>query len=149
PDNPYAHLGLGRAALARGALADSREQLDRAAANRLTAKAAHGLLAAVAQREEDGPAVARELAAVRGVPDDPTRVDRYLEDVGLVQTGQRARLERGQQLLTQGRVRDAVAWLRETAELYPEDGAAWLWLGRALVQGDDLAGADEALARAL
>jgi tetratricopeptide (TPR) repeat protein len=149
PDNPYARLGLGRAAMARGALADSREQLDGAAANPLTAKAAHGLLAAVAQREGDVPAVARELAAERGLPDDPARVDPYLEDVGHVQTGRRARLERGRQLLTQGRVRDAVAWLRETAELYPEDGGAWLWLGRALVQGDDLAGADEALARAL
>src|SRR5262249_22207828 len=88
PDNPSAHRGPGRAALTRGALADSREQLGRAAANPLTAKAAHGLLAAVAQREEDGPAVARELAAERGLPDDPARVDPYLEDVGLVQTGQ-------------------------------------------------------------
>jgi tetratricopeptide (TPR) repeat protein len=149
PDNPRANLGLGRVTYARGIPRDSLAPLEKAAANRFTAKAAHTLLGAIHERRGDKTAVDQELRVVQNLPDDPVWPDPFMEEVEQLQRGRQARFKRVDQLLAQGREREAIALLQEMVRDYPDSDRAWLWLGRALVQAEEFARAEQALRVAL
>jgi tetratricopeptide (TPR) repeat protein len=148
PDDPRAHLGLGRLACGRGDWGGSLAHLARAADSPLTRKAARTLLAQARLARGDDPGAGRERLRADDLPDDPEPPDPLLEELERLQVGQQALLARASKLLRQGRTAEALALLGQAARDYPESASAWLGLGRALVQRGDYPAAEQALRRA-
>jgi tetratricopeptide (TPR) repeat protein len=147
-DHPGAHLGLGRLAYQRGRLRACIQHLQVAAPSPWTRKSAHTLLAQVYRRLNDLDAL-RKLGPVDALPDDLPWRDKFVDEVARLRVGMEASLDRATRLLQQGRVDEAVALLRETAEQYPESGRGWLVLGQACIEVKDYAGAENALGNAV
>jgi tetratricopeptide (TPR) repeat protein len=148
PDNPTAHLGLGRLAYERDDWQDSLTHLDRAAASPLTQKRARTLLTEVYRRRDDLVAAERERRLGEDLPPDPDPPDPMLESLGRLQVGRPARLSHASTLLRQDRVMEAVSLLQELVRDYPDSASAWLGLGRALIQQERYRAAEPALREA-
>jgi tetratricopeptide (TPR) repeat protein len=149
PDDPWAQLGLGRVAQGRGRYADSVDPLSRAAASPGTEKTARLLLAEAHQRLGDGAAAAREAGLADAAPEPREWPDAWVDEVWQLQAGKQAALKRSQYLLSQGRLTEAVAVLRKTAQDYPDSDVTWLHLGKALADAGDLDAAEQALRAAV
>src|SRR5207253_1186304 len=110
PAHARAHLGLARLAIRRGNPEKSLAELDRAAANPHTKKAARLLLAEVQQRlgTEFSSDAVRETAQL---PDDSAWPDPYREEVARLATGMKADLRRATALLNQGQTAAAISLL--------------------------------------
>ena len=134
PQNPLAHLGLGRLAYKRNDWPDSLTRLDRAAGSPLTQKRAHTLLAEVYQRRGEAGAAERERRLEDDLPPDPDAPDSLLDELEQMQVGKQARLIRAARLLQQDQAGEAVVLLQELVRDYPDSASAWFGLGRALVQ---------------
>jgi tetratricopeptide (TPR) repeat protein len=75
PENPQAHLGLGRLAYQRNDWPGSLTHLDQAIQSPLTRKAAHTLLAEVHQRRGDRAAAERQQRLAGDLPEKQIRLD--------------------------------------------------------------------------
>ncbi len=131
PDLALAHLGMARVAAERGDRAASLSHLERCLADPLTVRAARVLRAELFYRAGDIGASDRERRLASRLPEPDSLSDPFLEEMRPLEMGETAALARGTRLLKQGRAPDAVAFLRDTAQRYPESAPVWLALGRA------------------
>ena len=145
PDDPSAHLLLGRAEYARGEFQESLADLGRAADAPPTRKGALTASAVVRRRLGDAEGAEKDLLRARDLPDDPPLPDPLLDEVERMERGKHALLKRGDEALKAGRVPEAVEWFQVLVRDYPDADIAWLRLGRALLQQGDYAGAERAL----
>jgi tetratricopeptide (TPR) repeat protein len=131
---PRAELGLGRVAFERGDPSAARELLDRAAGESETRKAAHSLLAEIAQRTNDQAAAAAERAVVNKLPDDPDPADPLVAEISREKVGKNVRLARALKLSRQGEAQEAAAEFQELVLAYPDWDQGWLNYGRLLME---------------
>jgi tetratricopeptide (TPR) repeat protein len=148
PNDPRAHLGLGRLAYQRNDWQESLKHLDRAAGSPLTQKHARSLLAEVHRRQGDLAAAERQRRLADDLPADPEPPDPFLESLERLQVGRQAQLARASRFLKQGRAGEAVGLLQQAVHDYPDSASAWLGLGRALVQQERYPAAEKALRQA-
>src|SRR5205085_12635612 len=92
PDNPRAHLGLGRLAVQRQRWQEALPHLRRAAADRRTARGASIALAEVYQRLGEEAAAAQWRRRVEPLPPDPPWPDPFVAEAQRMHVGKRARL---------------------------------------------------------
>ena len=144
PDNARAHLGLARVAVRRGDPTKSQGHLERMLNNPHAKKAARLLWIEVQQRLGKEPP-AEELEKATELPEGPAWPDPFWEEALKLKTGMKAQLYRAERLLRQGRIREALSLLQQTAKDYPDSYYAWLMLGRALTKQRNLKSAEEAL----
>jgi tetratricopeptide (TPR) repeat protein len=137
PDDARARLGLGRLACRRGELAPAREHLTAAAADPLTRKAAHTLLAEVYRRGGDGRAADEELTRAEALPDNPPRPDPYVEEVARLKVGEAATFRRANRMVERGQSREALGLLRRAVHDYPASSRCWVLLAWAANEQKD------------
>jgi tetratricopeptide (TPR) repeat protein len=141
PDNPRAHLGLGRVAYQQGDLDASLDHLCRAATAVPKLRATHALLAEIHQRRGDRPAEERELALLADSADDEWP-DPYVAEMQAAQVGSDARVYRARQLLREGKRPEAVALLQKAVQTCPDAFRSQLMLGGLLLEQGDVAEAE-------
>jgi tetratricopeptide (TPR) repeat protein len=129
-----AELGLGRLAFQRGDLNVARGRADRVGSDPGTQKAAHSLLAEIAQRSNDQDAATREWAVVSKLPDDMDWPDALLDEMTREKVGKDVRLARALELSRQNRVQDAAAAFQDLVKAYPDWDQGWLNYGRLLME---------------
>src|SRR5579883_1388769 len=131
---PRAQVGLGRLAYERGDLEAARGLAERAASDsEETRKAAHSLLAEIAQRSNDPEAAARERAAVNKLPDDQEPADPVVAAISRAKVGKHVRMARALTLGRQGRPEDADAEFQDLVKAYPDWDEGWLSYGKFLM----------------
>jgi tetratricopeptide (TPR) repeat protein len=149
PDHARAHLNLARLARERGDLQASLEHLKQPMADVHTRKAAHLLAAEVYQRLGNETAAGQERQGAAKLPKDADWPDSLVEEITRLRTGKQVRLAAAAQLISQSKVRQAAASLRQIVQDYPDSDWAWLLLGRALLGQKDLTAAESALRNAI
>jgi tetratricopeptide (TPR) repeat protein len=149
PDNPRAHLGVGRLAHQRGNWQESREHLAFTTNDLHTRKSAHALLAEIYQRLGNTIAADQARRQAAELPDDPAWPDPLVEEFVRLRTGKQGSIEHANLLLDQGRVPEAIAFLQQAVRDYPDADWAWLLLGRALLKRQEMAAAEQALRNAV
>jgi tetratricopeptide (TPR) repeat protein len=147
PDNPRAHLGLGRLAYVRGKMMESRAQLDRSTASCRTQKASHALLAQVYQQLGDSAAAGRERAWAADLPEDLSWPDTFVEEVQALMVGKHCRLTRLESLHERGRDTEARPIGAKLEQDYPD--IYWLVEGRQQMAKGQWAAAEQALRTAI
>jgi tetratricopeptide (TPR) repeat protein len=148
PGNARAHLGLARVAYERDELPHSLAQLRQCVDHPFTRKAASVLMAEIDQRLEDKPAVTQHLHRAGRSPDDPVWPDPFVEELDRLKRGRQACIAYIESLLAQNRVAEAVRFLRQRVQDDPHAHWSWLWLGRLLIQQDQLEAAEPVLREA-
>jgi tetratricopeptide (TPR) repeat protein len=148
PDNPRAHLGLGRLAYRQGDLDASLDHLRRVVAVAPGLRSAHALLAEVYHRQGDTQNEGRELDSLAD-SDDPSWDDPYLAEVLQLQAGSDAQVRRARSLLAAGRRQEAVAVLQAAARDHPQAYPPRLVLGGVLAEQGNLTEAEPQLRAAL
>jgi tetratricopeptide (TPR) repeat protein len=148
PNNPRAHLGLGRLAYQRGDLDTSLVHLTRAAAAVPNLRATHAVLAEIHHRRGDRQAEDRHLALLASSR-DLEWPDPYLLEVSHQRAGSAGRIAQAQELAEQGRQQEAVEVLRGAVRDYPHVYLPRLLLAQQLLQGGDLVEAERQLRVAL
>ncbi|HTU88717.1 MAG TPA: tetratricopeptide repeat protein [Gemmataceae bacterium] len=133
PNNPRAHLGLGRLLYQQGDLDGSLEHLNRAAAAVPNLRATHALLAEIHKRRKERQDEERELALLNG-SQDLDWPDPYWEELQALQVGVEAQLERADRLVQQNRKEEAIRLLVDTVRSAPHSYKARLSLARRLLQ---------------
>jgi len=146
---PRAELGLGRLAYQRGDLEAARALLGRTATRPTTQKAAHSLLAEIAQRSNDLASATRERAIVTQLPDDPDWTDPFLNEITREKAGRDARLDYALGLSRQHLFGDAATEFQNLVKEYPEWDQAWLNYGRFLLDNQAYPEAEAAFRTAL
>lgn len=149
PANPRAHLGLGRAAYARGDLPLSLKHLEASAAALSQRRDAHALLASIHHllgNQEEAAAAGRRAAALRV---DAGWPDPYLAQVIARSVGLKADSDRVAALLGEGQVEQALALLQELTKVYPNSAPVRASLGRVLVMQKQAAPAERELREAI
>jgi cytochrome c-type biogenesis protein CcmH/NrfG len=145
PGNPRGYLGLGRLAYLREDPQTSRDFLRQAAASPLTKKAAHILLAEVAQRSNDPAEAARERQLASEMPNDQDWHDPVVDEVEQMRAGKQARLDYALKQLRQNNSTEGRRLLRKLMADYPDWAAVWLSQGRMLLENQDYLEAEDAL----
>jgi len=148
PDNPRAHLGLGRLLYQQDDLDGSLKHLRQAAAAVPNLRATHALLAEIHKRRQEHADEERELALLAD-SQDLEWPDPYKEELSALQVGVAAQLERAERLVQQGRAEEALRVLMAAVQAAPNSYQARLQLARRLVQAGNPAGAEEQLRAAL
>lgn len=149
PQNARAHLGLARLEFGRDRVRECLDHLQFAVNDRRKRQAATMFLAQVARRAGDRAAAARYAAQAEAMPPDPTWPDPYVEEIDRLRTGLQARVSRGERLLEEGRIDDALATLLQATRDYPAAESAWLALGKAQLRQRNWGTAERALTRAI
>jgi tetratricopeptide (TPR) repeat protein len=149
PQQGAALLGMAKIQLARGKIEESRDCVQRSLAIVGTSKSAWTLAATVYQRLglEEAAAEAHRRAA--SLPNDPPFSDPFIDEASQWRTGKKAWLDHAQQLIRQGRPREAEPLLERTVRDYPEFPDAWIALGGIQIGKKDFAGAERSLRRAV
>jgi tetratricopeptide (TPR) repeat protein len=148
-DDPRAHLGLGRIALAQGALETALDHLRRSSAAAPNVKATGALLAEAYSRSGDNQAVEAELRRLAGLHDDWMWPDPWLKEVVDLRVGLKSRLVLADDLFKQGRGDEAILTLQAAVGDYPHDSRGHLSLGQTLNRLGRCGPAEKALRRAL
>jgi tetratricopeptide (TPR) repeat protein len=148
PDDPRAHLGLGRLLYQQGDLDGSLKHLRRAAAAVPNLRATHALLAEIYKRRQEREDEEQELALLES-SQDLEWSDPYKDELIKLQVGVEAQLKRAAQLAHQGRKEEAVRVLMTAVQAAPNSFQARLQLARGLVRTGNMAGAEEQLRAAL
>jgi tetratricopeptide (TPR) repeat protein len=146
PLHAAAHLGLGRLAVRRQRWRDALPHLERAAADRRTARAATIALAEVHQRLGDESAAAKCRQQLERLPPDQPWPDKFLAAVERFNTtGKRVRLMEADRLFKQRRFQEALAEYEQVVKDYPDAREARSALGQALYRLRNYAGAESVL----
>jgi tetratricopeptide (TPR) repeat protein len=144
-----AELGLARLALQRGDLQVARSRADRATTDPGTQKAAHSLLAEIAQRSDDQDAAAREWAAVSKLPEDMDWPDPLLNEMMREKVGKDVRLAQALELTRQNRVQEAATAFQDLVKAHPDWDQGWLNYGRLLMEHSAFPEAEQAFRQVL
>jgi tetratricopeptide (TPR) repeat protein len=142
PDNPRAELGLGRLAYARGNWQESVEHLKRSAERAPRVRATHVLLAELYQRLGSAAEARRELQRAEEGLDNLQWPDPFMDPVDRVRTGVQARIDVVNNLLQEGRGKEAAQIMEETVRGHADSQAAHTGYGRLLRQIGNLAAAE-------
>jgi tetratricopeptide (TPR) repeat protein len=145
PHNPRVHLALGRLAMQRQQGKDALAHLQRAAADRRTARGATIALAELHQRQGDEEAAAEARTRLERLPPDPPWPDPFLAEIQRFNAGKRVRLMQADQLFKRGRAGEAVAMYDGVVKDYPDSSEAWFALGQALYRVRDFASAERTM----
>ena len=145
PLNPRVHLALGRLAMQRQQMRDALPHLERAAADRRTARGATIALAELHQRQGDEKAAAKARARLEHLPPDPLWPDPCLAEIQRFNVGKRVRLMQADQLFKRGRVGEAITMYDQVVKDYPDSQEAWFALGQALYRVRDFASAERSM----
>jgi cytochrome c-type biogenesis protein CcmH/NrfG len=129
PNDPRTRLGWARLAFAREDWQGGLKHLEGA-----PGKLAHTLRAEGWQQLGQKERSAEESKRARERPDDPPWPDSFVEEVECLQVGVRAQMARADALSRQDRPAEAVALLEEVVKARPNNGEAWLLLGRILAR---------------
>ncbi|HEX5270969.1 MAG TPA: tetratricopeptide repeat protein, partial [Gemmataceae bacterium] len=148
PGQPRAHLDMGQIALADDDAAAAIPHLRRAAESPALRRTAYGQLAAAYQRRGDAKAAADYARRSRLAPPDEGWSDPYVDRMQEFTTGRQVRVKRLERLRAQGRLKEALALVREFLAADPSDAHMLVGLGVVLLQAGDLAGAEQALRKA-
>jgi tetratricopeptide (TPR) repeat protein len=149
PNHGPALLGLARLSFTEGRLQESTEYLKRCLENVHVARSAYLLLTTVQQRLGNVRAAqgAAEIAAT--LPPDQTWPDPFAKEAAEFQVARQALIDRGLQLVKQGRLQEALPLVTRVVQQYPQDAEAWLLLGRLRLQQKDCREAERAIRRHL
>jgi tetratricopeptide (TPR) repeat protein len=147
--NPAANLNLGRLAVERGDYPGSLPYFRRAGERPETAKAAHLLLATVYMRLSREKEAARARDQAEKLPEDRPWFDPLRQQVDLLLKGKQRGLNDVSALLHMGQLKKAIAYLRNLAHDYPDDGWIHLALGMSLARQAQFAEAKESLRTAI
>ena len=148
PNNPRAHLGLGRLLYQQGDLDGSLKHLQRAAAAVPNLRPTHALLAEIHKRRKEHADEERELALLEDSR-DLDWPDPYKDELNAVRVGVDAKLERADRLVQQGRMDEALRVLMAAVQEAPDSCTARLQLARGLMRTGNTARAEEQLRAAL
>jgi superkiller protein 3 len=148
-DNPRAHLGLGRIALAGEDLTAALGHLRRALASPCTARAALSLQSQVYQSQGQPAAAAAALRQAGARGDDLPWPDPYIEEVVRLNVSEAALCRRAELSLRRGRPDEALAALEEPLRLYPDSPVCHTLAGQALVKLEQWEAAGRAFRRVL
>jgi tetratricopeptide (TPR) repeat protein len=149
PNNPWARLGLARAALERGDLQAALARLEASSgrpdsAAVATPRAYHDLRARIYQRQGEAQAADREARLAATMPEDPGAPDPFAAEVERCAVGRQARTALVDHFLREGRSAEALVQLQGLIRDYPEADAVWLRLARVLQARGDMEGAEKA-----
>jgi tetratricopeptide (TPR) repeat protein len=147
PDNPRAHLGLGRLAYERGRLRDSIAHLNRSTTSKLTQKASVVLLAQVYHQLGELAAASQERTRAAELPNDPPWPDPFMGEIQSLTVGKQFRLSRLQALHRQGRMTEVRPLATKLEDDYPD--VYWLVEGRDQMAKGELTAAEKALRNAI
>jgi tetratricopeptide (TPR) repeat protein len=160
PDNPRAHYNLGLVEVAVGdpqaALKHLMQSVGSPAARQKSSSrlaALHGALAAQAgidteEGQRHAQAAARYQEASRG-PADTGWADPYLREVALLDRRPSHYYERAATMLAAGQTEEAVAFMDQVVEMFPNEDSAYLELARALLAARQYDRAEEAARQTL
>jgi tetratricopeptide (TPR) repeat protein len=146
--NTRAYLGLARIAEQRGELSQSITHLNRCLDDLRTRKAAHSLSARIYERLGNKAAAEGELHQAQQLPGDAPWPDPFQREIAQLRVGKRVELENADRLLHQNRFADALPWVKQAVQNYPDEAWAWQMLGRAYLGLHDLPRAEQALRKA-
>lgn len=147
PSNGRARLLAARIALREGRLEDCLAELVLASHEAAAKKAVCELRAEVYNRQgrkeeaEDQRRTAASLSAIRW--SDP-----FMEEVDLLETGQKAALSKADKLFVAGRIGDSMYVLEKALEEYPNSDWLWILRARAQIRLRELDAAEASLAKA-
>ena len=144
-DHAPALLGLARLSNARGRFAETANFLRPALEDVHTARSAYLLLANVQRRSGNETAAETTARVAATLPADDQWPDPYLLQTSRYQIGQQALVDRGVQLLKQGRIAEAVPTIDRVINEYPDSAEGWLLLGRLRLKQKDCASAEQAV----
>ena len=144
-DHAPALLGLARLSNARGRFEETANFLRPALEDVHTARSAYLLLANVQRRLGNETAAETTARVAATLPADDQWPDPYLLQTSRYQIGQQALVDRGVQLLKQGRIAEAVPTIDRVINEYPDSAEGWLLLGRLRLKQKDCASAEQAV----
>lgn len=149
PNNPWAHLGLARAALEQGDPRAALARLDAtsgqpASASEATPRAYHDLRAKIYLRRGDAQAADREARQAAILPEDPAAPDPFAGEVERCAVGRQARTALADRFLREGQSAEALARVQSLVRDYPDADAVWVRLARVLQARGDMEGAEQA-----
>jgi tetratricopeptide (TPR) repeat protein len=148
PEQPLAHLLLGRVAYARNNLPESRDHWTRCLESRFTRRQASIHLAELSRRLGEESTAEKFQKQANWLPADWKMPDPWLEECMRQPIGTAGALRQAAQLVKYGRFAEAVQAYREIVARGP-NYQAYVGLGRFLPELGDLAGAEQALREAL
>ena len=149
PGNPAAALGLAKVAMAAQQWEAAHAALDRATADPSTAKPALRMLVLVQQRLGDATAARATARRIEAMRDDRAVADPLLDEARSFKTGEKAWLDRVDQLNAAARFPDTLPILEKLAQDYPNSARVWLYLGTARSRMGDKKKAESAYRRSL
>ena len=153
PDDPWARLGLARAALERGDPAAALARLDEhprqtASVVDVLPHAYHELRAKIYERMGDAKSAAAEARAPQTLPPDLEAPDSFAAELEPLAAGLQAKTQLADRQLKEGRFADALGLLQSLARDYPDDAGVWLRSARLFQARGDQAGAEQAARKA-
>jgi tetratricopeptide (TPR) repeat protein len=150
PLNGVVHLGLGRLSVRRQHWQDALPNLQRAAADRRTARAAMIVLAEVYQRMGEEEAATKCRQQLERLPPDQPWHDKFLDNLERFNVaGKRARLMEADRLFKEGRIAEALDRYELVVKDYPDAAEARSALGQALYRIRKYADAERVLKEAV
>jgi tetratricopeptide (TPR) repeat protein len=132
PENPRAHLALGRLALGRNQLEQSLDHLERAAAGAPDIKATHSVLAQVYSRLGKTEQAEEQVRLMAPLAEEWYWPDPYQDEVLALWVGLKARLSIAADFWKQRRRDEAIRYLQAVVADYPESEKAQFMLGDKL-----------------
>jgi tetratricopeptide (TPR) repeat protein len=149
PKSPYAHLGLAQLAMTRQDYKEALRYADPISDHPIFRKRACALRVAAYQRLGDQAAADAERQRMLKLPEDAAWPDAGMEQVDRLQVGLNARLKQVSHLAQRGQLDEAVTLLKSTVAAYPNSHTALGFLGKALGDLKDYAGAEDAFLKAI
>jgi tetratricopeptide (TPR) repeat protein len=149
PDDPRAHLGLGRVAAAREDWPTARTNFQRCTSNPRARKKACVQLASVCRYLGDREAAEHFRKQGDYLPEDAEWDDPYMKESAVWALSKHSRYAVLWKKETGNRIAEAAQLARKLTEDYPDDFFPFLSLGRDLHEIGDHRGAEAALRKAL
>jgi len=149
PSNLRARTALGRLALLRQNWRAGLEYLEACRSDVHTRKRAHSLCAEAWRQLGKMERARAEQRRAEELPQDQPWPDPFLDGLGKLRKGVRARILAANYLVDAGRSQAALELLGETTRIYPESLEAWTRMGLICAQANKLAAAEAAFQRAI
>lgn len=149
PHDPDATLGMASLAVARREYEQGLRLLEPIAEHPMVQKQAGELLATVHERLQNNAEAQRQRQRLATLPEDQSRPDDAMNEVGKLQVGLSGRMRKATMLRQQQRLAECLEELKDTVARYPDADEAWANLGAALQHTGDLAGAEQAMRKSI